>query len=157
VSVPRAPASARSALPYPTIFLRRVIERMILLAKRPASRISAVPTRKRSGYGRVASSEEDDGRVGETVETWYDWEAVLSLGWNPHRGPSFDRFVYFNQLFHSPKKMLNSGSSTRLYGMRLTAALYNGAVRGQPVDSHVIICHTSVTCECHSHVCIYTT
>jgi len=35
--------------------------------------------------------------------------------------------------------LLNSGSSTRLYGMRLTAALYNGAVRGQPVDSHVII------------------
>jgi len=36
-------------------------------------------------------------------------------------------------------EVLNSGSSTRLYGMRLTAALYNGAVRGQPVDSHVII------------------
>jgi len=53
--------------------------------------------------------------------------------------------------------VLNSGSSTRLYGMRLTAALCNGAVRGQPVDSHVIICHTSVTCERHSHVCIYTT
>jgi len=31
--------------------------------------------------------------------------------------------------------LLNLGSSTRLYGMRLTAALYNGAVRGQPVDS----------------------
>ena len=28
--------------------------------------------------------------------------------------------------------MLNSGSSTRLYGMRLMAALYDGAVRGQP-------------------------
>jgi len=53
--------------------------------------------------------------------------------------------------------LLNSGSSTRLYGMRLTAALCNGAVRGQPVDSHVIICHTSVTCERHSYVCIYTT
>ena len=53
--------------------------------------------------------------------------------------------------------LLNSGSSTHLYGMRLTAALYDGAVRGQPVDSHVIICHTSVTCERHSHVCIYTT
>ena len=52
--------------------------------------------------------------------------------------------------------LLNSGSSTRLYGMRLTAALCNGAVRGQPVDSHMIICHTSVTCERHSHVCIYT-
>ena len=52
--------------------------------------------------------------------------------------------------------VLNSGSSTHLYGMRLTAALCNGAVRGQPVDSHVIICHTSVTCERHSHVCIYT-
>jgi len=43
--------------------------------------------------------------------------------------------------------LLNSGSSTRFYGMRLTAAMYNGAVRGQPVDSHMIICHTSVTCE----------
>jgi len=53
--------------------------------------------------------------------------------------------------------LLNSGSSTRLYGMRLKAALYNGAIRGQPVDSHMIICHTSVTCERHSHVCIYTT
>ena len=53
--------------------------------------------------------------------------------------------------------LLNSGSLTRLYGMRLTAALYNGAARGQPVDSHVIICHTSVTCERHSLVCIYTT
>jgi len=31
--------------------------------------------------------------------------------------------------------------------MRLMAALCNGAVRRQPVDSHVIICHTSVTCE----------
>ena len=41
--------------------------------------------------------------------------------------------------------LLNSGSSTRLYGMRLTAAMCNGAVRGQPVDSHMIICHTSVT------------
>ena len=50
--------------------------------------------------------------------------------------------------------VLNSGSSTRLYGMRLTAALYNGAVRGQPVDSHVIICHTSVTCET-SLLCLY--
>jgi len=48
------------------------------------------------------------------------------------------------------------GSLTRLYGMRLTAALCNGAVRGQPVDSHVIICHTSVMCERHSHVCVYT-
>jgi len=56
-----------------------------------------------------------------------------------------------------PGSLLNSGSSTRLYGMRLTAALCNGAVRGQPVNSHVIICHTSVTCERHSHVCIYTT
>jgi len=36
-------------------------------------------------------------------------------------------------------EVLNLGSSTRLYGMRLTAALYDGAVRGQPVDSHVII------------------
>ena len=35
--------------------------------------------------------------------------------------------------------LLNSGSSTRLYGMCLTTALYDGAVRGQPVDSHVII------------------
>ena len=50
--------------------------------------------------------------------------------------------------------LLNSGSSTRLYGMRLTAALCNGAVRGQPVDSHVIICHTSVTCET-SLLCSY--
>jgi len=50
--------------------------------------------------------------------------------------------------------VLNSGSSTRLYGMRLMAALYNGAVRGQPVDSHVIICHTSVTCET-SLLCLY--
>ena len=50
-------------------------------------------------------------------------------------------------------EVLNSGSSTRLYGMRLTAALYNGAVRGQPVDSHVI-CHTSVTCET-SLLCLY--
>ena len=54
-------------------------------------------------------------------------------------------------------QVLNSGSSTHLYGMRLTATLCNGAVRGQPVDSHVIICHTSVTCERHSYVCIYTT
>ena len=53
--------------------------------------------------------------------------------------------------------LLNSGSSTRLYGMHLTAALYNGTIRGQPVDSHMIICHTSVTCERHSYVCIYTT
>ena len=53
--------------------------------------------------------------------------------------------------------LLNLGSSTRLYGMHLMAALCNGAVRGQPVDSHTIICHTSVTCECHSYVCIYTT
>ena len=52
------------------------------------------------------------------------------------------------------ENVLNSGSSTRLYGMRLTAALYNGAVRGQPVDSHVIICHTSVTCET-SLLCLY--
>ena len=51
-------------------------------------------------------------------------------------------------------RVLNSGSSTRLYGMRLTAALYNGAVRGQPVDSHIIICHTSVTCET-SLPCLY--
>ena len=50
--------------------------------------------------------------------------------------------------------MLNSGSSTHLYGMCLTAALCNGAVRGQPVDSHVIICHTSVTCET-SLLCLY--
>ena len=50
--------------------------------------------------------------------------------------------------------VLNSGSSTRLYGMCLTAALCNGAVRGQPVDSHVIICHTSVTCEI-SLLCLY--
>jgi len=50
--------------------------------------------------------------------------------------------------------VLNSGSSTRLYGMRLTAALYSGAVRRQPVDSHVIICHTSVTCET-SLLCLY--
>jgi len=54
----------------------------------------------------------------------------------------------------SEGRMLNSGSSTRLYGMRLTAALYNGAIRGQPVDSHVIICHTSVTCET-SLLCLY--
>ena len=54
-------------------------------------------------------------------------------------------------------RVLNLGSSTHLYGMRLTAALYNGAVRGQPVDSHMIICHTSVTCERHSYICIYTT
>jgi len=53
--------------------------------------------------------------------------------------------------------VLNLGSSTRLYGMCLMAALYSGAVRGQPVDSHVIICHTSVMCERHSYVCIYTT
>jgi len=53
--------------------------------------------------------------------------------------------------------LLNLGSSTRLYGMRPMAALCNGAVRGQPVDSHVIICHTSVMCERHSYVCIYTT
>jgi len=53
--------------------------------------------------------------------------------------------------------VLNLGSSTRLYGMRLMATLYNSTVRGQPVDSHVIICHTSVTCEGHSYVCIYTT
>jgi len=52
------------------------------------------------------------------------------------------------------KTLLNSESSTRLYGMRLTAALYNGAIRGQPVDSHVIICHTSVTCET-SLLCLY--
>ena len=51
-------------------------------------------------------------------------------------------------------ELLNLGSSTRLYGMRLTAALCNGAVRGQPVDSHVIICHTSVTCET-SLLCLY--
>jgi len=50
--------------------------------------------------------------------------------------------------------MLNSGSSTRLYGMRLTATSRNGAIRGQPVDSHVIICHTSVTCET-SLLCLY--
>ena len=50
--------------------------------------------------------------------------------------------------------LLNSGSSTRLYGMRLTAALYNGTVRRQPVDSHMIICHTSVTCET-SLLCLY--
>jgi len=50
--------------------------------------------------------------------------------------------------------VLNLGSSTRLYGMRLTAALCNGAVRGQPVDSHMIICHTSVTCET-SLLCLY--
>jgi len=35
--------------------------------------------------------------------------------------------------------------------------VYNGTDRGQPVDSHVIICHTSVMCEHHSYVCIYTT
>jgi len=55
---------------------------------------------------------------------------------------------------HTRHEVLNSGSSTRLYGMRLTAALYNGAVRGQPVDRHVIICHTSVTCET-SLLCLY--
>ena len=54
------------------------------------------------------------------------------------------------------KTVLNLGSLTHLYGMRLKAALYNGTVRGQPVNSHMIICHTSVTCERHSHVCIYT-
>jgi len=58
------------------------------------------------------------------------------------------------KLTKSREILLNSGSSTRLYGMRLTAALYNGAVRGQPVDSHVIICHTSVTCET-SFLCLY--
>jgi len=50
--------------------------------------------------------------------------------------------------------LLNSGSSTCLYGMCLMAALCNGAVTGQPVDSHVIICHTSVTCET-SLLCLY--
>jgi len=50
--------------------------------------------------------------------------------------------------------LLNSGSSAHLYGMHLTAALCNGAVKGQPVDSHVIICHTSVTCET-SLLCLY--
>jgi len=71
------------------------------------------------------------------------------------------RFVYHGPQLQQEEgwsvMMLNSGSSTRLYGMHLTAALCNGAVRGQPVDSHEIICHTSVTCERHSHVCIYTT
>ena len=57
-------------------------------------------------------------------------------------------------LTKSKEILLNLGSSTRLYGMRLTAALYNGAVRGQPVDSHVIICHTSVMCET-SLLCLY--
>ena len=60
----------------------------------------------------------------------------------------------YGQLRSTPLNLLNSGSLTRLYGMRLTAALYNGAVRRQPVDSHMIICHTSVTCET-SLLCLY--
>ena len=35
-------------------------------------------------------------------------------------------------------QLLNLGSSTRLYGMHPTATLCSGAVRGQPVDSHVV-------------------
>jgi len=79
-----------------------------------------------------------------------------------------------NNGIRTTTRLLNSGSSTCLYGMRLTAVelgkfdlplwhvpygciMYNGADRGQPVDSHMIICHTSVTCERHSYVCIYTT
>ena len=39
----------------------------------------------------------------------------------------------------SPQRIVELGKFDPPYGMRLTAALCNGAVRGQPVDSHVII------------------
>jgi len=66
---------------------------------------------------------------------------------------TFNRGIYLSLVTGSPSSLFYAyartrclawgsvelGSSTRLYGMRLTAALYNGAVRGQPVDSHVII------------------
>ena len=57
-------------------------------------------------------------------------------------------------LFEEKVPFVELGKFDHLYGMCLTAALCDGAVRGQPVDSHVIICHTSVTCET-SLLCLY--
>ena len=93
-------------------------------------------------------------------QCWMVILGIINSIWSPVEGapvtcPQTPSTSQSSQL--TDEYLLNSGSSTRLYGMRLTAALCNGAVRGQPVDSHVIICHTSVTCERHSHVCIYTT